>query len=64
MTGSVRCALISIPDEPGVAYSGSGLLDLLTILTSTGMGKGMRVLGIRYWVLDIGHMVQNNASWQ
>jgi len=33
-TGSGSEALTSIPDEPAVAYSGSGLVDVLIILTS------------------------------
>jgi hypothetical protein len=33
VTGSFRSALMSIPEEPAVAYSGKALLDLFMILT-------------------------------
>jgi hypothetical protein len=35
VSGSARFARTSIPDEPDVAYEGSGLEDLLIIFIST-----------------------------
>src|SRR6185436_16226495 len=49
--GSSRKALISIPEEPSVAYAGKSLVDLLTILTSiTGIVRKDNLFEVEDWV--------------